>query len=67
MFNFENKVTIIHYFTNYIAFILFVPNYRSFGCVFPFFLALFRPPGSGSSSGPETLLARNKMEPFSKC
>jgi hypothetical protein len=29
-------------------FMLFMSNNLSFGCVFPFILALFRPPGSGS-------------------
>jgi hypothetical protein len=34
-----------------LLFILFIPNYLLFRCVFPSFLAHFRPPGSGSAFG----------------
>jgi hypothetical protein len=48
MLNFNvNKVTIYHFYSNYIVY-TFVPNYLSFGGVFPYFLALFRLPGSES-------------------
>jgi hypothetical protein len=52
MLNFnENKVTINSLIPITVIFILFMPNYLSFGCVFFYILALFKPPGSGSAFG----------------
>jgi hypothetical protein len=45
----ENKVAVYPFYNNYIAFYFFYPNYLPFGCVLRSFLALFRPPGSGSA------------------
>jgi hypothetical protein len=47
----ENKVIRNIFITNTVIFILFMPNYLSFGCVFYFILAIFRPLGSGSAFG----------------
>jgi hypothetical protein len=53
----ENNVKLKHFYKKNIFLpitgtllkkIFVMPNYQSFGCVFAFNLALFRPPGSGS-------------------
>jgi hypothetical protein len=55
MLNFdENKFTITHFLPITVFFILFRPTYLAFGCVFPFILALLKPPGSGSNADPDT-------------
>jgi hypothetical protein len=61
----ENKVTINNFIPIKLIFILLIPNYLSFSCVFIFIFALFRPPdpdpgdqlnADPCGSGSETLL-----------